>query len=145
MGAETSTLQSIESLNKTLTDIETKLGVVEDIHLHHERSICHDDMVIISGKPIRCNPTVRLAVGPVVGLLGQDFARIMVESNCDADLSYHVFIIDDRASFSRYLFEMVRLCCSCTRSLIVNCSAVSLSVAIPCYCGISMRQDHSEA
>jgi hypothetical protein len=108
MGAETSTLQSIESLNKTLTDIENKLGIVEDIHLHHERSICHEDSVVISGKLIRCNASVQLIVGPVVGLIGQDFARIMVEASADCTICLNVFVIEDRASFSRFLFEQVR-------------------------------------
>lgn len=42
MGADSSTLQSIESLNTTLEDIEKKLFVIEDVHLHHERRLVVD-------------------------------------------------------------------------------------------------------
>lgn len=102
MGAETSTLQSIESLNATLSDIENKLGVVEDIHLHHERNICQDDSVVLSGKIIKCNSSVSLNVGPVIGLLGQRSVRILVETNRDAEITFNVFVIDDKSSFSRF-------------------------------------------
>ena len=107
MGAETSTLQSIESLNATLNDIETKLGVVEDIHLHHERTICHDDTVLVSGKLIRCNSGTILNIGPIVGLVGQYSARILVEVDTAAEITLNFFIIDDRASFSRFQCEKV--------------------------------------
>ena len=56
MGAESSSLLAIESLNSTLTNIEKKLGVIEDVHIHHERTICHDNVVIVSGKRIKCFP-----------------------------------------------------------------------------------------
>jgi hypothetical protein len=49
MGADSSTLSSIESLGSTLTEIERKLGAIEDAHLHHERTICHDNTIIIIG------------------------------------------------------------------------------------------------
>ena len=78
MGAESSSLQAIESLNDTLSNLERKLGVIEDVHLHHERTICHDNTVIVSGKQIVSNPGVEIVVGEwccVVAVLLLDRCR----------------------------------------------------------------------
>ena len=53
MGTGTSTLSAIESLSSSLQEIERKLAVLEDSHLHHEKTICFDDSVIVSGKRIQ--------------------------------------------------------------------------------------------
>lgn len=102
MGADSSTLQSIESLNSTLEDIEKKLFVIEDVHLHHERTIAHDDSVLISGKKISCRSGVRLLCGPILGTIGSSFARLLVEVDCDSDLTLNVFVSDARLMCSRY-------------------------------------------
>ena len=47
-----------------MTEIERKLGAIEDAHLHHERTICHDNNILISGKRIQCNNNIKLLVGP---------------------------------------------------------------------------------
>lgn len=106
MGADSSTLQSIESLNSTLEDIEKKLFVIEDVHLHHERTISHDDSVLISGKKIECRSGVRLLCGPVLGVIGSSWARIMVEVDADAELSFNVFVTDGKLICTRYMFSV---------------------------------------
>ena len=106
MGADSSTLQSIESLNTTLEDIEKKLFVIEDVHLHHERTIAHDDSVLISGKKIGCRSGVRLVCGPILGAVGSNFARILVEVDYDAELTFNVFVSDAKLMCSRYSFTV---------------------------------------
>ena len=107
MGAESSTLESINSLNHTLADIERKLGVVEDVHLHHERTICQDDTVLVSGKLIKCNSHVRMVVGPIIGNLGHDYVRILVELDRTSEITFNVFIVDEIATDARFCFEKV--------------------------------------
>ena len=106
MGADSSTLQSIESLNSTLNDIEKKLFVIEDVHLHHERTISHDDAVLISGKKIVCRSGVHILCGPVLGLIGTQFARILVEVDEDSELTFNVFITDNHLICTRFAFSM---------------------------------------
>ena len=105
MGAESSSLQAIESLNSTLDGIEKKLGVIEDVHLHHERTICHDNVAIVSGKQIRCYPDVQLTVGPVVGLISQSSVRILVETDADVTLTFHFFLFDQLHTESRFFSQ----------------------------------------
>jgi len=104
MGADSSTLKSIESLNATLDGIEKKLFVIEDVHIHHERVISQDDSIIISGKMIYCRSGVRLLCGPVLGTYGTDFARILVEVDCDGDITLNVFNVDNNLMSTRYCF-----------------------------------------
>jgi len=106
MGADSSTLQSIESLNTTLEDIEKKLFVIEDVHLHHERTIAHDDSVLISGKKIGCRSGVRLICGPILGAVGSNFAMMLVEVDYDAELTFNVFVSDAKLMCSRYRFTV---------------------------------------
>lgn len=104
MGADSSTLKSIESLNATLDGIEKKLFVIEDVHIHHERVISQDDSIIISGKMIQCRSGVKLLCGPVLGTYGTDFARILVEVDCDGDITLNVFNVDNSLMSTRYCF-----------------------------------------
>ena len=106
MGQDSSTLQSIESLNSTLEDIEKKLFIIEDVHLHHERTISHDEAVVISGKQIVCRSGVKLLCGPVLGLIGSSFARILVEVDQDAAISFNVFQTDAKLICTRFVFSV---------------------------------------
>jgi hypothetical protein len=106
MGADSSTLQSIESLNSTLEDIEKKLFIIEDVHLHHERAISHDEAVIISGKKISCRAGVRLLCGPILGLVGSNFARILAEVDQHTELTFNVFQTDERLICTRFAFAV---------------------------------------
>ena len=107
MGAESSTLQAVDSLGSTLADIERKLGIIEDVHLHHERTICHDNAVLVSGKMIQCRPGVNLIVGPILGLISQTSVNILVEADTDAELAIHFFLIDKLHTEARYLKQEV--------------------------------------
>lgn len=103
MGAESSTLQSVESLNSTLQDIEEKLFRIEDIHLHHERTLATDDTVLVSGKKIQCKPNVSIIVGPILGSVGPTSARVLLETNCAAEINLFVFEVDRLISESRFV------------------------------------------
>jgi len=107
MGAESSSLRAIDSLNETLSNIEYKLGVIEDVHLHHERTICHDNVVLVSGKQIVSNPGVDLVVGPVLGLITQTSVRILIEANMNATLTINFFILDALHTEARFVREEV--------------------------------------
>ena len=102
MGAESSSLQAIESLNETLSGIERKLGVIEDVHLHHERTICHDNINLISGKQIVSNPGVSLSVGPIIGLITQNSVRILLETDIDVELTLNFFVKDENHTEARF-------------------------------------------
>lgn len=91
MGAQNSTLKSIELLSSTLTSIEERLFEIEDVHLHHNQGLVKNSFLLVSGKQIACNPNVQLLVGPVVGLVGVDFCRILIEVDQDCLVSLHVF------------------------------------------------------
>jgi hypothetical protein len=91
MGADSSTLQSIESLNGTLNDIERKLFLVEDAHLHHDQTIARDDSIVVYSKSIACRSNVNLIVGPVLGSISTDSCRVLVETDQDASLTLNVF------------------------------------------------------
>lgn len=106
MGADSSTLQSIESLNSTLEGIEKKLFIIEDIHLHHERVISQDNSVLISGKAIHGRIGTRLLCGPILGTIGTTFARILVEVDNDVELTWNVFQVDNHLITSRYCFSL---------------------------------------
>ena len=107
MGADTSTLQSIDALSKSLAEIETKLTTIENVHLHHERTISHDNKAYVSGKLIACRPGVSLIVGPVIGAIGCDQVRILVETNESTELTFNFFAADELSTVNRFLFEEV--------------------------------------
>ncbi len=90
--AESSTLQSVESLSATLDEINQKLIAIEDIHLHHERIVCTDEIIIVHGRRIKCLSSVEIIVGPVVGLVGENFIRFLLEINRDTELTINVFL-----------------------------------------------------
>ena len=101
MGAETSTLQSIDSLSSTLQDIEKKLTNIESLHFRHERTIALDNTIMIADKPIICRQEVKIITGPVIGLIGHNFFRILVETNVNSTVSINVFSVNSsgQASF----------------------------------------------
>ena len=94
MGAETSTLQSIDSLSKTLIDIEQKLSNIETLQFHHERTIALDNTILIADKVITCNSQVKLTVGPIIGIVSSDYVRILIETNIDANITFYIFEIN---------------------------------------------------
>jgi hypothetical protein len=91
MGAENSNLRSIESLNSSLTEIEKRMFYLEGVKFHHERTGAIDDSLLIAGKLIRCNIRVELLIGPVIGIIGCDFARIVVETELQEELTLNIF------------------------------------------------------
>lgn len=93
---------------------------IEDVHLHHEAKICHNDMIIISNKKINCqsgkagSPPViigthtyasgiAVVVGPVIGLVTQTSVNILVETDAAAMLSVNVFMIDSISQDGQYI------------------------------------------
>jgi len=109
--AESSTLQSVESLSTTLDEINKKLVVIEDIHLHHERITCTDETIIVFGKRVKCLSTVEIVVGPIVGLVGEDFIRFMLEINKSTEITLNVFIVEnDLATETKFYSTKVYIC-----------------------------------
>jgi hypothetical protein len=107
MGADSSTIQGVQSLGATLDQIERRLRDVEDYEIHHERSICNADTVVVSGKQILCRPGIHIVVGPVIGIVGQTFARFLVETNVDVELRLNIFDTTKQLPDSRFCFEHV--------------------------------------
>lgn len=96
MGADTSTLHSIESLNQSLDDLTNKLKSIEILQCKNERIVSLDNKVYVADKEISCRPDIQLIVGPVVGLIGTNFSRILIEINEEADISFFVFAIEQQ-------------------------------------------------
>jgi len=120
--AESSTLQSVESLSATLDEINKKLIVIEDTHLHHERVTCTDETIIVHGKRVKCLSTVEIVVGPIVGLVGEDFIRVLLEVNRDTDITLNVFTAqNDLSTHTQYVSTTVSVLSSysivCTPNL----------------------------
>lgn len=91
MGTNSSTLRSVESLGDTLRSIESRLFDIEDIALHHETGIFSNNTCVVSGKVILGNPNIRLTIGPILGLVGTSFFRVLVETNSSGPLTFNVF------------------------------------------------------
>eukprot|EP00981_Chlorochromonas_danica_P012360 scaffold4845_cov159-Ochromonas_danica.AAC.12 len=91
MGAQNSVVRSIESLSCSLNDLEKRLYEIESIELHHEAGYISSSALHISGKMIPCNSNVRLLVGPILGFIGTEVCRILVEVDHETTLSLNVF------------------------------------------------------
>mmetsp|Transcript_24746 Transcript_24746/g.33997 ORF Transcript_24746/g.33997 Transcript_24746/m.33997 type:complete len:1591 (-) Transcript_24746:85-4857(-) len=99
MGAESSTLQGIESLNSSLLEMKQKLDAVENAHVHLGNSLNNDmsdilhmdTKVIAHGQSIWCRESINLVVGPVIGLVLCNSVRILVEVNLDAKICCYVY------------------------------------------------------
>lgn len=102
MGAESSTLQSVESLNQTLLNVEQRLFDIENFHLHHERNVTLENQLFICGKSIRCNSHVNLVIGPVLGVVNASNARILIEVNTKTELECHLFKQVESFTENRY-------------------------------------------
>lgn len=105
---ESSTLESVESLSSTLLEIERRLTSIEDVHLHHDRTICHDNTILVSGKLINCQPGVKAIVGPIIGLVSQTSARILIEVNIPTTLTFNVFHVDELTTDGRFHLSVSR-------------------------------------
>ena len=93
--AESSTLQSVECLSASLDEINRKLIIIEDIHLHHDRVHCTDETILVYGKRVKCSSIVDIVIGPVVGLVGTNFITFMLEINRAASLTILVFTAEN--------------------------------------------------
>lgn len=119
--AESSTLQSVESLSATLDEINRKLIVIEDIHLHHERVTCTDETIIVHGKRVKCLSTVEIVVGPIVGLIGEDFIRVLLEVNRDTEVTLNVFSTqNDLSTQAQFVLTTVRFTYSISLSMLIK-------------------------
>jgi hypothetical protein len=107
MGAESSALQGVHALGATLDDIERRLRNVENFEIQNENTIALSDSVFISGKVIGCRANVDVIVGPVIGIIGQTFARILLETNVDSDVTLNVFIMSDPVTEARFYAQKV--------------------------------------
>ena len=109
MGAESSSINSIDSLGKTLVDIEHKLSQLESTNLHQSKdtSLFDGHSVTVSGRVIECRPWINLIAGPVVGLVGQTFARVLIETNVSCLVSIDVFEVINSAGKVKFVYQEV--------------------------------------
>ena len=106
--AESSTLQSVDSLSATLDEINRQLITIEDIHLHHERVSCSDETISIHGKRVKCLSSVKIIVGPIIGLVGEDFIRVLLEVDRNTEITFNVFTTEsDMVTQSQYILTSV--------------------------------------
>jgi hypothetical protein len=109
MGAESSTVQSVERLGQTLVDIERKLTLLEANHIQRSSAVSESNTVWVSGRSIECRPWVHLTVGPVIGLIGQTYARILIETDQDSCVSVHTFQLSPGSLESSFVYQDVSL------------------------------------
>ena len=104
MGADSSTLRSIESLNKTLTDLEHKLYLIEDSHVILNNNdndnvinntVAVDNNVLLFNTRVKCRESINLLVGPILGIVTHNTVRVLVEISSDADISFNIFIREE--------------------------------------------------
>ena len=105
MGAESSTSSSIEHLGKTLSEVERKLSHLERTNIQKSRAVSSNNTVLVFGRVIECRPWIHLTVGPVLGLIGQTFARVLIETDGESAVTVHVFEVDRVLSSSRFLCQ----------------------------------------
>lgn len=105
MGAESSTSTSIEHLGRTLSEIERKLSHLERTNVQKSRAVSNNNTILIYGRVIECRPWVHLTVGPVLGLIGQTFVRMLIETDAESAVTVHIFEVDRISSSSRFLHQ----------------------------------------
>ncbi len=122
--AESSALKNCGDLSLTLNEINEKLKIIEDLHLHSERSLNRDEITIVHGQKIKCLSTVIITVGPIVGLIGENFIRFLLEINQNAELTANIFIAPDNFnSEATYVFSTVSILIV---SLNIHCTYILL-------------------
>lgn len=104
MGADSSTLNSVECLNGTLESIEDRLFDIEDTYLRHESSVVLDTCIVVGDKVISCNANINLVAGPVLGRLNSTSIRIGMEINRSATLEFFVFVADEETALMGHRF-----------------------------------------
>jgi hypothetical protein len=107
MGADSSTLQSIQTLDDTLGSIERRLFNIEDIYLHHERAVVEDSHLLVCGKRIATSGSVNLIVGPILGSFSESFVNVAVEIDQEADISLNVFLASSALMEDRFVSTTV--------------------------------------
>jgi len=102
-----------------LVEIERKLSSVEGAQVHLENTAVRDGEIIVCGKKIMCDPTASLSVGPVLGIVSQTSARVLVECSRMTLLTVNVFLSDELSATARFLYN-IDVCatagqpCACT-------------------------------
>ena len=79
------------------------------MHLHSERTICHDGEVIISSKKVLCDPHVEITLGPVIGLVTHCSVRLLLETSKKSIITCNLFQLEELSELQegRYLFSEV--------------------------------------
>ena len=89
-----------------LEEIERKLSVVESAQIHLENTAVRDGEIVVCDRRILCDPGTKLSIGPIVGLITQTSARILVESARSTLLTLHLFISDELSATARFLYSV---------------------------------------
>lgn len=102
MGADISIIQSMDSLTNTIDSIQQKLENIQkrsedfvDITNGTSLAITKDNFIIIANRRIKCNPLVKLVIGPILGLITYSSCRILIETNYSNDVTFYLFSIDN--------------------------------------------------
>ncbi len=91
MGAESSSLQAVESLNHSLETIEKQLFTIEDLLFHHQQTSAINNNITIADIPIPVNESIHFLCGPIISAILPTEIRFLVELNESATLSCIVF------------------------------------------------------
>ena len=97
--------QASSSWPKPWSEVERKLSHLERTNIQKFRAISSNNTVLVFGRVIECRPWVHLTVGPVLGLIGQTFARVLIETDAESAVTVHVFEVDRVLSSSRFLCQ----------------------------------------
>jgi hypothetical protein len=91
MGAESSSLQCVTSLNDSLDKIEKRLFTIEDLILHHQQTAAINDSIFISGVKIKVNNNVNLLCGPIIASVTATDLSVLLEVDADAFIQFVIF------------------------------------------------------
>lgn len=64
----------------------------------------------MSGRSILCCPWIHLTVGPVIGLVGQSFIRVLIETDTDCVVTTHIFELNSITSDARFIVDGKIIC-----------------------------------
>ncbi len=108
---DSSLLNAVDQLSSTLQDLERKLATIEDSHVHLERTVCVDGDFLVCGQKIRCDPNIKLNVGPILGIVTSTSVRILVETDKTANISFNLFLVDEISKEGKYVLTEVEIFC----------------------------------
>ena len=115
----------VDELKEALSDLETRLASIEAGHRQALRDAELDAAnmdgpgglrpsdaslggggLIMCGATLRCDRAVRIVVGPIIGKVTGDRARVLLEVDKDTEVACHVCLVDDSCPQGRQVAEV---------------------------------------